>query len=493
MNSESATPLLAGSTASIAAPTITTPIDTSDSPYLWDKLNAIAVQGAVTLLFVIIIGVMSAKGSIDEIGKNWDKYRCMPTVMPFASLYGHDTGENFSWCMNNLFGSYTGEVTSPFTTVLYGFSEVLQTLLQSMDSLRTSASTMGGGINVIFQEFTDRIYNFFFQLRLSAIRIKTMISRMYAVMFSAIYMGLSGITAVSNFGDTTLFGFLDTFCFAPETMLHVRRDQQDLDLAIQDIRIGDVLLPTGSTVTAKFHFSAKGQTMVKLPTDNQPIHVSTNHYLVHKNKWIMAKDHPDAVPSGLYERHSLICLNTSDHQIPIQGYVFRDYDETSTADKETLQLIHDRINTPVRPDPTANKSFENSPSLHPDTLVQLANGSFRPAKHLVTGDQLATGSRVTGIIHKQIHEFCRVTINGTTVCMGPATLVWIKEEDQWLRACAIAPIEQCHTVFLGFIVTPNSQIELTGGIRVRDYMELCSPDAEALYTAELQQQTYNQS
>jgi hypothetical protein len=233
--------------------------------------------------------------------------------------------------------------------------------------------------------------------------------------------------------------------------------------------------------------------MVKLPTDNQPIHVSTNHYLLHEHHWIVAKDHPDAVPTGLYERHSLICLNTTDHQIPIQGYVFRDYDETSAADKATLQFIHDRINTPVRPDPTANKSFENSPSLHPDTLVQLANGSFRPAKHIVTGDQLATGSRVTGILHKQIHEICRVTINGITVCMGPATLVWNKETGQWLRACAMAPIEQCHTVFLGFIVTPNSQIELAGGIRVRDYMELCSPDAETFYTNELQHETYNQS
>uniref|UniRef100_A0A6C0ANW5 Hedgehog/Intein (Hint) domain-containing protein n=1 Tax=viral metagenome TaxID=1070528 RepID=A0A6C0ANW5_9ZZZZ len=489
MSSEYATPLLSETTPTIATPTV--PIDTSDSPYLWDKLNAIAVQGAITLLFVIIIGVMSAKGSIDEIGKNWDKYRCMPTVMPFASLYGHDTGENFSWCMNNLFGSYTGEVTSPFTTVLYGFSEVLQSLLQSMDSLRTSAATMGGGINVIFQEFTDRIYNFFFQLRLSAIRIKTMIGRMYAVMFSAIYMSLSGITAVSNFGDTTLFGFIDTFCFVPETELHIIRDNTELVLPIQDIRIGDILFPTHATVTAKFHFSAKGQTMVKLPTSIGFIHVSTNHYLLHENHWIMAKDHPDAIPTGPYDRHSLICLNTSDHQIPIQGYVFRDYDETSAADKATLQLIHDRINTPVRPDPTASKSFENSPSLHPDTLIQLANGSFRPAKHIVTGDQLATGSRVTGIIHKQIHELCRVTINDRTVCIGPATLVWT--DDQWIRACALAPIEQCHTVFLGFIVTPNSQIELAGGIRVRDYMELCSPDAEALYTAELQQQTYNQS
>jgi hypothetical protein len=31
---------------------------------------------------------MSATIDISEVSRNWPKYRCSPTVMPFASVYG---------------------------------------------------------------------------------------------------------------------------------------------------------------------------------------------------------------------------------------------------------------------------------------------------------------------------------------------------------------------------------------------------------------------
>ena len=38
------------------------------------------------------------------------------------------------------------------------------------------------------------------------------------------------------------------------------------------------------------------------------------------------------------------------------------------------------------------------------------------------------------------------------------------------------------TELVSFIVIPNSQIELEDGLRIRDYMELCSPDSEIHYS-----------
>jgi hypothetical protein len=39
--------------------------------------------------------------------------------------------------------------------------------------------------------------------------------------------------------------------------------------------------------------------------------------------------------------------------------------------------------------------------------------------------------------------------------------------------------------WVSFVVVPHSQIELEDGMIVRDYMELCSPDAEQYYTQRL--------
>ena len=462
-----------------------------ESAKLWDQLNAIAILLCITIIFLAVWVSSTMKSTFDDINANWDDHKCSPLIMPFAGFYGHNTADNFNGCMKGIFGDFTGEVTAPFGSVLTMFTQILASFMSSIDSLRVSFATMGGGINVIFQEFTDRISNFYFQLRISAIRIKTLIGRMYAIMFSVLYMGLSGLTAAQSFGDTSLFSFLDTFCFPPETLVSV--ESKGL-LKLEDVRIGDVLLPTKSIVTTKFHFSAKGQPMVQIPSLNgsDPITVSTNHYIWYTHKWILAKDHPSALPVGPYSRHSLICLNTTDHCIPIGGHLFCDYDETASADSATMSMIEERINAKQQPQPQpqqtqqqqSQQSNENSPSLHPLTPIRLADGSYRPAHLLTTNMTLSTGSRITGILHKQITSYCHVS---PTLTVGAATLLWNSKTETWQRAstlCSVQTFEKPY-VFIGLIVTPNSQIEVQDNWFVRDYMELCSPDAEAFYAEEL--------
>jgi len=452
---------------------------TISGPEVWSLSGSLGFVMVVSLIFVGLITTMYSSANINEVKKNWAKYRCQPSVMPFASFYGHSTSDNFSFCMKNIFATYASDVTGPFSDILGLFTEVLDTLGDAMNSMRETVATMGGGINVIFQDFTDRIQFFFFQLRISAIRIKTMIGRIYALMFSVLYMGLSSMTAGTNMGNTVLFGFLDTFCFVPETALEVDGKGPT---PICDVRIGDVLLPTRSVVTAKFHFAAHGQPMVQFKNG---IQVSTNHYLLHEGRWIQSVDHPDAVPTGPYKRESLFCLNTSDHQLPIGGYVFRDYDETEVADRGTMRMVEERVNGGSAPiaspiaSPTPYPFSENSPSLHPSMRVRMKDGTLRAARHVPIGGTLSTGARVVGTLHKQVREVCEG--------LGAATLVWQPEQAGWTRIGTYAPIQTLNvpTPYVSFITVPNSHIELENGTHVRDYLELCSPDAEVLYANEL--------
>lgn len=453
----------------------------------WNSMNAIGVLVLIAVLFMTKGAVSHGSASIQKVKDNWAYHRCQPSIMPFASMYGHNTAENFEFCMKNMFTSYASDITGPFTEIQDLFADVLGDISTAMNSIREGISTMGGGINVIFQDFTDRISAFFFQLRISAIRIKTMIGRMYALMFSVLYMGMSATEAGSNFSNTAMFTFLDTFCFVPETVLMV----EDKGLTpIHDIRIGDVLLSgsgSRSRVTSKFHFAAQGQPMVRLGD----VTVSTNHYLFceQKGEWVQAVDHPEAVPLGPYERQSLLCLNTDNHEIPIGPYRFRDYDETDAAHEPTMRLIEGRINSTTSRQSRQSKHpypfSENSPSLHPDALVRLkgTESSPVPVRSIRLGDTLSTGSKVVGLVHKEVKEVCRVGPN----LMGSATLVWIPERGQWVRAGDFAPIREEPAVFIALIVVPNSQIEMADGTIVRDYLELCSPDAEEFYKGDVRE------
>ena len=436
---------------------------------IWDLFSSIAYV-FVTIAVVGAIGFATYySDTIEEVKKNWPKYRCQPSVMPFAFLYGHNTGENFQYCMGNLFQGSAMEVAGPFAGMIGSFAQTVSASMNATNSLRQSVATMGGGINVIFQDFTDRIKNFFFQLRLSAIRMKNLLTRMYTILFSIMYMGLSGMTAASNFGNTVLFGFLDAFCFPPETELDVKGKGK---IPLYRVTIGDILTD-GSRVTAKFHFAGQGQQMVQLGK----IQVSTNHYVYHKGNWIKAVEHPDALPIGPYSRNSLICLNTDTHRIPIGSYTFRDYDEGEEADQETMAFIEERLNSIPS---TSSEISENSPVFHPDTEIVLEDRTILKARDLQIGDRLSTGSRIGGLVHKELREVCSINKDTWT---GSATLVWNTRTNQWTRAASIIKphLLPAPVVGIGLIALTNSQIELANGIRTRDYMELCSPDSECFY------------
>jgi hypothetical protein len=445
-------------------------------PEVWNMFNAIAFLILVTLLIFAIMGGMQQLYDYQTVVKNWKDYRCQPLIMPLASFYGHDTGENFQFCLKGIFSFHAQELLAPFTSILSMFSQILKTISTTISSIFEQIATLGGGIFVIFQDFTDRIMNFFFQLRLSAIRIKNMIYRMQAIMYSMLYMGISGIKATTNFGNTFLFSFLDTFCFPPETTLLVK----DKGLVpLYQVQIGDVLIHTRSRVTAKFHFAAQGQPMVEL---KDGIRVSTNHYIEYEGKWIHAADHPDARPLGPYDRQSLICLDTDNHQIPIGPYVFCDYDETAEADAKTMEFIESRINGISSGSSKKKALGEASPSLHPDTPVKLQDGRVLKARDLRIGQRLSTGDLITGLLHKEVQEVCEI---GSGELVGSATLVW--KNGSWQRAGHYTPLLRYDTpvVFIGLVVLTGSQIELESGTRIRDFLELCSPDAEQFYSESL--------
>jgi hypothetical protein len=187
-------------------------------------------------------------------------------------------------------------------------------------SIKNVIASLGGGINVIFQEFTDRISMFFFKLRVSAINIKSLFGRMYAILFSVMYMGLSGITGMSSFTNTFLFSFLNTFCFPGETKINIVGKG---DIPIKDIKIGDVISASTGTdnsiVTATFRFFSKGQPMVKLGS----VTVSTNHYVYYLGKPIKAGNHPLAQKIDDWDSEEpLYCLNTSNNKIPVDNLIF---------------------------------------------------------------------------------------------------------------------------------------------------------------------------
>lgn len=446
---------------------------------LWTFQNALLFVILMILAIVCIVFGSSAVLDVKRVKADWANQRCTPLIMPFAGWFGVPAKENFEFCMGKIFSghsqSYLGSITSIFTK----FTSLLQLIFQSVNSMRNTIATLGGGINVILQEYTERISMFFYRLRLSSIHLKSLFMRMYALLFSVMYMGMSGITGMTSFTNTFLFSFLDTFCFPGDTLLRVVREGwlEAQEVPIREVQLDDRLYPSMDRVTALFQFDARGQQMVRLGK----IIVSTNHYVydeAQSGKRVRAEDHTSAIRLGPWlSNEPLYCLNTDTHHIPIDGYLFMDYDETPSADEETMKWVDSRLNGAPS---DKNRYYECGMAVHPMTGIRLATGEIRSAESLCIGDKLSTGSTVAGVIRKKVQEV--VEVDG--VYLTASTLYWNETSQKWMRFTPVVPIPK-EQEFCSFVVVPNSQLELSTGLRIRDYMEVCSPDTEQVYTQHL--------
>lgn len=430
--------------------------------------------GFLILLILLSGGLYFVLGMSDikEIKENWPKHRCKVSVMPFASVYGFDTQENFTYCMSNIMTMEAGPLLTPIFQILGTILGSISIIITTINSFRLQIATMMGGINTIFQNFTDRISQLNGKLKLSAARIKSLMMRLYGIFFAIIYMSISGVRALNNFSNTFLFKFLDTFCFDPETPVEIEGRGK---ICIRDVKIGDRFTANGTRVTARFEFSADGQPMVHIGSTL----VSTNHFVYHEGKKIRADEHPDALiafPWSGGDKNPLICLNTETHTIPIGSHTFMDYDESEEVDPISMKMIEELVNA-AKSSSTKIHSYSNC--MAPDTELRTKTGVKKIAE-IQVGEKLASGN-VVGIVQKEIHEICQLP-DGKRV--GAGILIWHK--DSWKRAGDIYPVQTGYPeVFTNVILTPSAVVETAGGTCFRDYMELHSHDAEVYYEAAL--------
>ena len=441
----------------------------------------------ILLTTLILIGVLVGSSFLThytEIKTNWPTYRCRPDVMLMAPIYGQDPAQNLEFCLKSGFDNRASEATKPFYTYLASFAGVLTTLLGGVNSVKMTFATIVGTATTVFSQFSQRIQALFYRIQITAIRMKFLMNRIFGSMYSIIFMGKSGIQAGMNFMNTPLWGFLDTFCFDPDTPIFVKGYGF---IPIKDVKIGDVL-EGDNKVTATFQFSANGQPMVKLGD----ILVSTNHYLLHNNCWVLAKDHPDAVPAGTWSggtERPLICLNTDTHTFNIGAYTFKDYDETSEGDEESMKQVTQMLNGDKIPLTTNSSHPDSTMGCDPETMIKCPAFKFKKAKDLVLGDELSHGT-VSGIVKKLTKSVCHYKGE----MFAPGTSIWCEEDNKWIRASEmIKPYAfDKPQVFVSFIVSPSACIETVSGLVFRDYMEIHSPDLEKPYAEALVKELISQ-
>ena len=417
-------------------------------------------------LMVLFIGIffgIESMSSAAQTSSDWSQVRCQPQNMLLAGLYGHDANENFQYCLQQIIQDSTKSSTAPFAQGMGGFTSVLQNLMSSANSFRTTLATMAGGIIKIIGEFKARMTALMGRVKLTASRMKAMMYRIYGTMFAVMYMGISAQTGIANFGDTFIFKFIDTFCFAPNTLIVMDDGSEQL---ISSLKLGDTL---------------KGKSIVKAiiecPGSDDiyeiyGIRVSGRHRIWSSdlNKFISVKDHPDSKKS--YSEPKLWTLITSNREIPVKGLHkvvrFADWEElpdTQAAATSWNAIVQEILNKEVK----NIRVPTSAPCIDKSILVYKYQAGLTPIGLVQVGDWVRDSNawvRVIGRCERQVDTY--IGNLGNRITDG----IWVLDDNKWKHPIGLSKNGSWKGIQL--ITTSGAfTIDINGiHTRIRDFTEV---------------------
>ena len=140
----------------------------------------------VGLYFACILGI-----GLKHVGNNWPKYRCNPTVIPFAGLFNHDPMQNFAYCIQNMQKSSMGEYLEPIHYALSFGGEITGTITTAVNSIRAFFNNIRNWITSIVKSIFAVFLNMLIEIQKLTLNIEDLFRKTLGILASFLYI-LSG-------------------------------------------------------------------------------------------------------------------------------------------------------------------------------------------------------------------------------------------------------------------------------------------------------------
>ncbi len=424
--------------------------------------------GIITALLLGACVALITTFSIIGISNDWSRQRCSPLFMPFAELFGYDAGENFKFCITSMMQNQSGEFFAPIFDLMGDFGNSIKVVIDTINGFRQNLGLFKIGTNDYFRQVADTIQAVLFQLRLTFMKMQTLMGRVYGTFYSIVWMGSSAITAGLNLSNNGLVNFVADFCFHPKTLVRLIDGSER---SIDSLLIGHQL-EGGHKITSLMRFSGHKTPMIQIGSDI----LSASHMIYHDGLWKPASQHPNA--NSVASIPELVCLNVEGHIFSLaSGLQVADYDESSNpiVENEAQAMAEKALN-----------GSESTPTIRPsytlgfdwNCLIQMADGSWKPTSEIRLGDRIVGNQEILGIV-EELSDTCMFQ----DIALAPSQLIHI--DGVWQRAGSLGLPTSTPTVLRQFTTDRAGPIAIRKSIDmwVRDYREAPLPEMEDPYQA----------
>jgi uncharacterized protein YaaR (DUF327 family) len=305
------------------------------------KTSDLSITIFIILIFIILYIFNILAVGINKIKEDWPVYRCNPAVMPFASVFGHDTVSNFTYCIQTMQGNYMSYLMQPLQYNLSVISDIGKNLTTSLNNVRAFFNNIRNFITDIVKSIFSVFLNILIEFQRLTMNIKDLFNKLIGIMVTLMYT-LNGSVMTMNSAWSGPPGQLTrALCFHPETKLRLKDNSL---VCMKDIPLNAVL-KNGTIVNAVMHISNLDETGTPIEAlyklKGGEIGEENNNYT---EDILVSGSHLVYVPSTKTFDHvekileaektdilceTFTCLITSNHTIPIGKWIFHDWEDNN--------------------------------------------------------------------------------------------------------------------------------------------------------------------
>ena len=289
------------------------------------KFKDIILTVTILFLFSLFYLINFATIGKKKIQEDWPKYRCNPAVMPFADFFGHNSGENFVYCIQNMQTNYTGYLLSPVHYSLNLINEMGKDLGKASEAVRTKFFNNRLFHTEIIENIFGVFLNTLIQFQKVTIKIKEIISKMVGVSTTMMFMVDGASKTGNSIWKGPIGGTLRTVCFLPETSMKLENGDFK---PMKDIKLGEKLINGSKVIGSVTLLNPLKEHFYCIQGKQQEIFVTGSHLIKDRNtgQFIKVKDCNYSVKTNNIPE-KLLCLITDDHLIQIEDHTFWDYED----------------------------------------------------------------------------------------------------------------------------------------------------------------------
>lgn len=441
--------------------------------YLDKYGDSLVMTVLILIIFIGIFTYMYIKINLEPIKKNWNRDKCKPHIIPFAGIINPDPSktpsqtatDNLYYCMNTILQGVSTEFLKPLYSTLKNTNLNFKNITESVQNIRKIMNFSRLQIRSISAVIIGRFLNVLMPIRISIIKMKSIIQKMQGVLVTALYTSLGAYFAMKSFlgafiqlmliglgilagmivlmwifpwtwpvaiASSAFFALLaiplsiviiylqnivnitnpkqKPSCFDKNTVIKTK----DGEKKISELKIGDIL-EDKSRVTSTFKLNGKNTNMYSYCG----IIVSGDHRVIDDGKYIYIKDHPKSVFLPYYNEKYIYCINTSSKKIIIKDITFLDWDDMTEEEDKTV------LTSPLQFPKSFHNNKENKTNYDylnggfiENTKLQLEDGTIKELKDIEIGDKLLFGGKVYGKVEVEPKNIKRFKIDNKTIIGG---------------------------------------------------------------------------